>query len=65
MGAFIVPRKEEEYHKEFDLVVLTLVSLRQLTWDFPYGPVVKNLPANAEDTGLIPGLGISHMPWGN
>ena len=23
--------------------------------DFPGGPVVKNLPANAEDRGLIPG----------
>ena len=22
--------------------------------DFPYGPVVENLPANAEDTGLVP-----------
>ena len=26
-------------------------------WDFPGGPVVKNLPANAGDTGLIPGSG--------
>ena len=33
--------------------------------DFPGGAVVKNLPANAGDTGLIPGLGISHMPWSN
>ena len=24
--------------------------------DFPGDPVVKNAPANAEDTGLIPGL---------
>ena len=29
--------------------------------DFPGGPVVKNLPANAEDRGLIPGLGRSHV----
>ena len=27
--------------------------------DFPGGSVVKHLPANAEDTGLIPGLGRS------
>ena len=27
-------------------------------WDFPGGPVVKNLPSNAEDMGLIPGQGI-------
>ena len=33
--------------------------------DFPGGAVVKNLPANAGDTGSIPGLGISHMPWSN
>ena len=25
--------------------------------DFPGGPVVKNLPSNAGDTGLIPGQG--------
>ena len=28
-------------------------------------PVLKNLPANAEDTGSIPGLGGSHSPWSN
>ena len=32
---------------------------------FPVGSVVKNLPANAGDTGSIPGLGRSHMPWSN
>ena len=26
-------------------------------WDFPDGPVVKNLPSNAGDAGLIPGWG--------
>ena len=30
--------------------------------DFPDGAVVKNPPANAEDTGSSPGLGRSHMP---
>ena len=29
---------------------------------FPGGTVVKNLPANAGDKGLSPGLGGSHMP---
>ena len=29
---------------------------------FPSGAVVENLPANAGDTGLSPGLGRSHMP---
>ena len=29
----------------------------------PGGSMVKKLPANAEDMGLIPGPGKSHMPW--
>ena len=29
----------------------------------PGGPGVKNLPASAGDTGLIPDPGRSHMPW--
>ena len=29
--------------------------------DFPGGSVVKNLPANAEDTGSSPDPGRSHM----
>ena len=29
---------------------------------FPGGPVVKTLPTNVGDTGLIPGPGGSHMP---
>ena len=33
--------------------------------DFPGSPVVKNLPANAGDTGLIPDLEGSHMPRSN
>jgi len=33
--------------------------------DFPGGPVVKNLPWNAEDMDLIPGSGRSHMSWSN
>ena len=32
---------------------------------FPGGAVVENLPANAGDTGLSPGLGRSHMPRNN
>ena len=33
-----------------------------MSWDFPGGAVVKNLPANAGDTGSSPGPGRSHMP---
>ena len=32
---------------------------------FPGGLVLKNLPANAEDTGSIPVLGRSHRPQSN
>ena len=32
---------------------------------FPGGAVVENLPANAGDAGLSPGLGRSHMPRSN
>ena len=32
---------------------------------FPGGAVVKNLPANAGDTGSIPSPGRSHILWNN
>ena len=32
---------------------------------FPGGPVVKNPPANAGDTGSSPGPGRSHVPQSN
>ena len=32
---------------------------------FPGGAAVKDLPANAGDTGSISNLGKSHMPWSN
>ena len=32
---------------------------------FPGGAVDKNLPANAGDTGSIPGPGRSHVLWSN
>ena len=34
-------------------------------WGFPDGPGVKNLLANAWETGSTPGLGRSHMLQGN
>ena len=41
------------------------VSFKRGGQGFPGGAVVKNLPANAGDTGLSPGPGRSHMPWSN
>lgn len=34
-------------------------------WDFPGGPIVKSLLANAEDTGSTPGVRRPHTPWNN
>ena len=39
--------------------------LQRLKLGLPGGPVVKNPPANAGDTGLIPDARISHMLWGS
>ena len=39
--------------------------MKKPTRDFPGGAVVKNLPANAGDTGSSPGPGGSHMPQSN
>ena len=39
--------------------------LKNFTSDFSGGIVVKNLPANAGDTGSSPGPGRSHMPRSN
>ena len=36
--------------------------IKRRLWDFPGGAVVKNLPANAGDTGSSPGPGRSHIP---
>ena len=41
--------------------LLLLLLLERVWEDFPSGPVVKNPPANAGDTGSIPGLGRSHV----
>jgi hypothetical protein len=38
---------------------------KPITRDFPGGLIVKNLPANAGDIGLIPGPGRFHMWQGN
>ena len=35
---------------------------KEKVMDFPGGAVLKNPPANAGDTGSIPGPGRSHMP---
>ena len=44
---------------------LDLWTHKSLMRDFPGGTVVNNLPANAGDTGSIPGAGRSHMLQSN
>ena len=46
-------------------VAPVIQSFNKHFWDFPGGPVVKNPPANAGDTGLVPDPGRPHMPWSN
>ena len=45
--------------------MLTVTFKSKYPRDFPGGTVVKNLPANAGDTGSSPGPGRSHMPRSN
>ena len=46
--------------------VLTVRSKEKLSpWDFLGGPAVGNQPANAGDTGSIPGPGRFHVLPGN
>ena len=40
----------------------TIKSVKNLLRDFAPGPVVKNPPASAGDTGFLSGLGRSHLP---
>ena len=49
-------------HGPWGLSCFYLIFKRQ---DFPGGSVVKNPPANAGDTGLMPSLGRSHLLWDN
>ena len=44
---------------------LTTLNVKSNQLAFPGGSVVKNLPANAGDTGLTPDPVRSHMPWSN
>ena len=48
-----------DFNKDF------MCAVRKTNRGFPDGAVIKNLPANAEDTGSSPGPGRSHMPRSN
>ena len=56
----------EDFQNEFLQVFhFGLLLLKMHVQDFPGGPVVASLLANAEDMGLIPGPGKLHMLQGN
>ena len=57
--------KNQNQNKGSPYTQTELQSALRRNVDFPDGPVVKNLPANARDTELIPGLGRFHLPQGN
>ena len=42
-----------------------IIHLKRKIRGFPGNSVVKNPPTNTGDTGSIPNLGRSHMPWNN
>ena len=51
------------YHlKPLRMAIIKKSTNNKCCRDFPGGAVVKNLLANAGDTGSIPGPGRSHMP---
>ena len=52
-----LPGKPQCLHRHY--------SQKTKTRSFPDGMVVKDPPANAGDTGSIPGSGRSHMQWSN
>jgi len=67
-GDRVTQKAEEE--GEFKLLFcimngITFGALRKISGNFLGGPEVKNLPANAGDTSLIPGLGRFHVPQSN
>ena len=61
----IKEKSEIPYNSENKNLLNKNYSDKSCTWGFPGGPEVKNPPANAEDMGLIPELGRSHMPQSN
>ena len=59
-----IPKKEGRVDRQGVWDPYEHTAVLKMERDFPGGPVVKNLPCNARDTGLIPGQRTpkSHMP---
>ena len=64
----LLHREKKRLKKKKELLLVSLELRETISKNglgFPGGAVVENLPANAGDTGLSPGLGGSHMPRSN
>ena len=57
--------EENGYGWDENIMGLAHLKAKEQGRDFPGGPAVKNLPANAGDTGSIAGPGRYHMLWSN
>ena len=61
----------QEYHEELDnqnkQITNSVIKsvIKKIITGLLGGPLVKNLLANVEDTGLMSALGRSHMSWNN
>ena len=58
--AFLYARNEQLKSEIFQKILF-----KSFVSGLPWGSVVKTLPANAGDTGLLPDLGRTHTLWGN
>ena len=64
-GSIIIREMLMKITMRYHLTHVRMSIIKKTTAGFPGGAVVKNLPANAGDTGSSPGLGRSHMPRSN
>ena len=58
----VLPRTHVHTHTHTRIHTQLSSIKKDIVWDFLGVSVVKNLPANAVDTGLIPDPGRSHLP---
>ena len=66
IGEFSQPYADKAVKTLFTRPRFSNLSLKKIQdLDFPGGAVVKNLTANAGDTGSSPGPGRSYMLWSN
>ena len=53
------------FFRILEVVTTHLIKKLMSNKGYPGGSVVKNMPADTGDMGLIPGLGRSHVPQSN